>query len=131
MKPFNLEEAKAGKPVCTRNGREVRILCFDYKEDARHPRPIVAILKYRDCEKEELMTYTKEGKSLPSYEEEHSTDLMMVSEKKDGWINIYKVGSMFNGGGIYSSKEEAIEKSDSSIVSANTYITTIKIEWEE
>lgn len=29
MKPFNLEEAKAGKPVCTRNGRRVEINSFD------------------------------------------------------------------------------------------------------
>lgn len=28
-KPFNLEEAKAGRPVCTRNGQEVRIICFN------------------------------------------------------------------------------------------------------
>ena len=30
-KPFNLEEAKAGRPVCTRNGQEVRIICFNAK----------------------------------------------------------------------------------------------------
>lgn len=29
MKPFNLEEAKVGKPVCTRNGRRVEIISFD------------------------------------------------------------------------------------------------------
>lgn len=29
MKPFNLEEAKAGKPVCTRDGRDARIICFN------------------------------------------------------------------------------------------------------
>lgn len=29
MKPFNLEEAKAGKPVCTRDGRRVEIISFE------------------------------------------------------------------------------------------------------
>ena len=29
MKPFDLEAAKAGKPVCTRDGRKARINCFD------------------------------------------------------------------------------------------------------
>ena len=29
MRRFNLEEAKAGKPVCTKDGRQVEILCFD------------------------------------------------------------------------------------------------------
>lgn len=28
MKPFNLEEAKAGKPVCTRDGKRVEIISF-------------------------------------------------------------------------------------------------------
>ena len=29
MKEFDLELAKKGASVCTRNGRHVRILCFD------------------------------------------------------------------------------------------------------
>jgi hypothetical protein len=29
MKPFNIEEAKAGKPVCTRDGRKAYIVCFN------------------------------------------------------------------------------------------------------
>lgn len=29
MKEFDLEKAKAGHPVCTRDGHEARILCFD------------------------------------------------------------------------------------------------------
>lgn len=31
MKKFDLEKAKAGAPVCTRDGRPVRILCYDLK----------------------------------------------------------------------------------------------------
>ena len=30
MKPFNLEEAKNGKPVCTRCGNNVEIIDFNY-----------------------------------------------------------------------------------------------------
>ena len=30
MKPFDLEEAKAGKPVCTRDGRKVEIISFEH-----------------------------------------------------------------------------------------------------
>ncbi len=29
MKPFNLEEAKVGKPVCTRDGKRVEIISFE------------------------------------------------------------------------------------------------------
>lgn len=30
-KPFDLEQAKAGKPVYTRDGHKARIICFDAK----------------------------------------------------------------------------------------------------
>lgn len=36
FKPFDLEQAKAGKPVCTRDGRKARIICFDLK-NGNHP----------------------------------------------------------------------------------------------
>lgn len=39
MKPFNLEEAKAGKPVCTRDGRRVEIIFF---ENPNNVYPILA-----------------------------------------------------------------------------------------
>lgn len=32
MKPFDLEKAKAGAPVCTRNGYKAEILRFDIKK---------------------------------------------------------------------------------------------------
>lgn len=49
MKPFDLELAKQGKPVCTRDGRAVRILCYDFisVEDT----PIIALV--RTSEKQE------------------------------------------------------------------------------
>ena len=31
MKEFNLEQAKAGKPVCRRDGKKARIICYDAK----------------------------------------------------------------------------------------------------
>jgi hypothetical protein len=31
MKPFDVEKAKQGHPVCTRDGRDVEILKFDFK----------------------------------------------------------------------------------------------------
>ncbi len=46
MKEFDLEKAKAGHPVCTRDGRETRILCFDRKGGS----PIVVLVKDADNE---------------------------------------------------------------------------------
>lgn len=42
LKEFNIKAAKAGKPVCTRDGRKVRILCYDLK-GAKYP--IVAAIE--------------------------------------------------------------------------------------
>ena len=41
LKPFDLEAAKLGKPVCTRDGRKARIICFDAKGD----KPIIALVE--------------------------------------------------------------------------------------
>lgn len=40
MKKFDLELAKQGHPVQTRNGRPVRIICWDRKSEY----PIVALI---------------------------------------------------------------------------------------
>lgn len=57
MKPFNLEKAKAGKPVVDFYGDPVRILCFDLKNDET---PIVAI-RINMFGEEEVRLYSNEG----------------------------------------------------------------------
>lgn len=44
LKPFNLDAAKQGKPVCTRDGCKARIICFDRKDNT----PIVALIERVD-----------------------------------------------------------------------------------
>lgn len=46
LKEFNLEAAKAGKPVCTRDGRKARIICFDTINKSNYP--IIALLEDKD-----------------------------------------------------------------------------------
>ena len=115
LKPFDIKKAKEGKPVCTRNGRKARIVCFD----SNGGRPIVALVTECDDEEEIPYKYHCDGfyncQSIPS-----DNDLMMLPEKKEGWVNIYKER-------IYSTKEEAIEATYNS----STYIDTIKFSWEE
>lgn len=84
-KPFNLEEAKAGRPVCTRNGQEVRIICFNAKSENY---PIVALVKEGYSTQEYLRAYTNEGKVCRNGLM-HTLDLVMPLKKKTGWINIY------------------------------------------
>lgn len=119
LKPFNLEAAKAGKPVCTRDGRKVRIVCFD-RIDAK---PILALIPSTDGKGEVVFDYFVSGKRIAT-PLESDLDLMMYPEKKEGWVNVYKGGLLDTKS--YSSKEEAVSKA-----SQADYIDTIKIEWEE
>ena len=116
LKPFNFQKAKAGQPVCTRDGRKARIICFDRRGDKF---PIVALLDGCNEEHSEVAeTFTNEG--LYEIGKKSSNDLMMLPEKKEGWVNVYKDS-------VYDTKDEAlIGRSES-----RGYIDTIKISWEE
>lgn len=58
MKPFDLEKAKAGASICTRDGSKARIVCFD----ANNKRfPLVTLIKDSDNSEEYPVLYTKEG----------------------------------------------------------------------
>ena len=118
LKEFDLEAAKAGKPICTRDGREARIICFD-RNDLY---PIVALIECEDG-KEIIGAYSKEGQT--DIYEIKGTDLMMLPKKKEGWVNLYKDGDNNYRTTIYTNEKIALSRKGSDC------ITTIKIEWEE
>lgn len=119
LKKFDLEAAKAGKPVCTRDGRKARIICFDRNWEY----PIVALIECENGE-EMISSCDKDGKAR--IYETQGTDLMMLPEKKEGWVNLCKNN---NGDtltvGVFPNREEAVCNCPPS------YLCTIKIEWEE
>lgn len=125
MKRFSLDEylKNPSKKVITRMGRKVRIICTD-REDSIYP--IIALIKDDNRESEILVAYTKDG--IPAeYTEEYYT-LFFVPEKKEGWLNLYKMNSIISPGlRVYDTKEEA----ESAAGDKSYYISTIKIEWEE
>ena len=96
LKPFDLEAAKAGKTVCTRDGRKARIICFDKKNDYY---PIIALVETEG--KECIFQYTSNGEYLEGNENNSHSNLMMLPEKRVGWINVKKDASLFK------SREEA------------------------
>lgn len=73
MKEFDLELAKKGASVCTRNGRHVRILCFD-RLDNRGGH-IVALVKNKAKTHEMYIQYTDQGRVASALSPE--LDLMM------------------------------------------------------
>ena len=123
MKRFSLDEylKNPSKKVVTRMGRKVRIICTD-REDSIYP--IIALIKDDNRESEVLVTYTKDG--IPANEAYYT--LFFAPEKKEGWINLYKMNSIISPGPrVYDTKEEA----ESAAGDKSYYISTIKIEWEE
>ena len=121
LKEFDLEAAKAGTPVCTRDGRKARIICFD----AQGNKPLIVLSKING--QEVILRYTKKGQSdnfhSPTPRED---DLMMLPKKKEGWVNVDKRS---NGDVIiskpYPTRDEAIHNS------TELTIDTVNIEWEE
>lgn len=125
MKPFNLKEylENPSQKVMTRDGRKVRILCTDMKNE----QPLLALIT--EGNREDIHFYYQNGVWSNDYPE-HKLDLVFAPVKKEGWINVYK-GVIENhlpfvGQKVYKSKEDAIRNKCEGI-----YLTTIKIEWEE
>ena len=125
MKEFNLEEAKAGKPVCTRDGEKARILAFDL--NGYDGLSIVAAITHKDgCE----ATYEFCSNGQIYQDSITPIDLMMYTEKKQGWINVYKSASHRNRAVtwlVYETKEIAKNNADKD----DDYIGTFPFEWEE
>ena len=120
MKPFDIELAKQGKPVCLRNGIKARIICFDVKNSDY---PIIALVEYGI---HEVAMYFNERGIAHAYSSGY--DLMMASEKYEGWVNVYYDNDASSHRGcrfIYDTKEQAVKEAGSA------YITTVKINWEE
>lgn len=123
MKPFDIELAKQGKPVCTRDGRPVRILCYDFK--SLENTPIMALIRLNKHQ-EGVVHYYIDGKHFENGI--NDLDLMMATEKKKGWFNIYKNSTKgYYCIRIYLTEQEAIDRGTGD----NEYICTKMIEWEE
>lgn len=129
-KPFDLEEAKNGAAVITRDNRPARIICFDVKE--RDGYTILAILT--DCEGYETSeTFTETGNYFKN-QEESENDLFLVGKTKNFlYMILCKDGSNFRvDTEDAKTQEEAInivrmleesEKAD------DNYVETLKITW--
>ena len=132
IKPFSLEAAKAGKPVCTRDGRKARIICFNLQSIEKTP--IVAAVQVTD-KQEVISHYYEDGRHFVDGISE--LDLMMLPEKKEGWINIYNADTTFYyaDGRVFETKDEAVQEAKEEVKKEqrekNEYIDTIRVEWEE
>ena len=124
MKEFDIEKAKAGAPVCTRDGRPVRIICFDFQEYGRQETeeqyPIIALVK---CDKgERAYVYRESGKCKIDKNDE----LMMAPVKHEGWVLIDPEPHCMAH--IYDTRDEAEKDAEREMID---YLAIAHIEWEE
>ena len=125
MKQFSLEEFKKdpNRKIVTRDGHSVRIICTD----SRCNYPVVGLVT-QDDNYEYTYNFRKDG-FVTSYGES-DLDLFFSPNKKEGWINLYRVnygnGFRVEQSVIHDTKEKALSNA-----LGVGYIDTVHIEWEE
>ena len=119
MKPFDLEKAKAGAPIITRNGRKVRLIDTTRKTSTGYPLVAAVADIYGD---EDIICYTAKGRFYDD-DCEYGLDLFMAPVKREGWLNIYPGASIRHD--IHASQDQA------DMHAAYDRIACVRIEWEE
>lgn len=123
LKPFDLEAAKAGKPVCTRDGRKARIICFNAKTLCDYP--IIALVENADNSiYEAAYSFSDKGEYLRG--NIRNIDLVIPLEEHEGWVNIYRNAGIVSARHIYNTREEAMESAEE-----DDYIDTVRVVWYE
>jgi hypothetical protein len=101
MKPFNLEDALAGKPVVTRDG--VKVEQINLFTGSTHMFPLFAVIDGR------ITSFNENGRE--NMYNESKNDLFMVTEKITKWVNVFRVAyeDRYNVGDMYDTEEKAKE----------------------
>jgi hypothetical protein len=106
-KPFNLQEALAGKPVVTRDGHPVTEIHELKTATNRHN--VVAVVNGS------AKSFTKNGAYFSN--NPAPFDLFMAIETKTGWVNMYPDGH----GYVYPSQEDADEAAASNRIGGKSF----------
>ena len=85
MKPFDLEAAKRGEPIMTRDGREAKFIA--HVPEAAAAQQIVYLVEG------EIKTNWVTGER--NKDVRYTTDLFMAPKKRTVWVNLYSDGEAF------------------------------------
>ena len=83
MKPFDLEAAKAGAPMVTRDGRPAKFIA--HVEEAHPNQRLLVLIGEHVCKNFE------DGGYMPP-DNESDYDLFMAPVKRTVWVNLYESG---------------------------------------
>ena len=112
-----MEKIQMGKEYQTRDGRPVRVLAVDVKNDIY---PVLALITRDGREASE--GFTAEG-FLWHTRDESPSDLIPVPQKHVRWVNFYNDTDF--AGSVYFSKKEADSRA------AKRRIARVRVEFEE
>jgi hypothetical protein len=118
-KPFDLAAAKAGAPVQTRDGRKVRLLCFDRIDPNRYE-SVCGLVLYGDVE--QYGSWNTHGEWGLARESMHDLVMAPVKRSRVEWVNVYRDGS--NG---HPNKGTA----DRQAAGGRLACIPVTLEWEE
>ena len=127
MKPFSLKEylKNPSRKVVTRDGRDVKILCTNYYLGNQ-----CIIAEVVDIDRS--FSFNQYGVQIGTAGYS-PLDLFFATEKKVGWVNIYRgCCGPITSANVFSSKEEAEEASmHCNGFTQRLHLAIVKIEWEE
>lgn len=126
MKKFDIELAKAGKPVQTRDGRKVEILKYDLNNTSY---PIVVVLSSYKGSYDIIEQFTLNGNYYTS-SAESSLDLFMVPTKTKYFVYVYRESSMKTLFSVVQSKD-TWEQTKAFIMNDVELVKTLEFEIED
>lgn len=126
MKPFNLEQFKAGKPVVTIDGRQAKFLGII--NNRQEDNMVVAVKDHEG--NEDVYFYYPSGKYFQVGDSE--ADLFMAPEKKEGWV-VMNSNSLHDTSNVVTREqaEEIAANSKKKYNDLDGYWKVVHITWEE
>ncbi|WP_042298993.1 hypothetical protein [Paraburkholderia kururiensis] len=124
MKPFDLEAAKRGEPLVTRDGRKAVFIAHVPEFDKAH-RVVCRIERIASP-----VTYYEDGRAL--HREPNGSDLFMAPKKQTVYLNVYGNSGLFaqrnNSAAVFQTKADAQINADNN--AAGIVVRAVPIEIE-
>ena len=135
MKPFDLQAALNGAPICTEDGDEARIISEWRPKHNEQERILLVGIIDNETKDERVWQYTENGTPLSTIL--YAPKLMMATTRHISFINLWRSHKnektrLHTGVWIHSTEEDAIKAAKNcDDDNSENYIRTIKIGWEE